>query len=136
MYNIFRTLIYPSSGACDFAVQLPHRLLCSWFAVCWRFGEAGFEWCPCCRLKHISEKKKASDIKLVFYSSTITMMYGRINIRCITEVARCKTVAAVNSLNYLDDWLKSNSENGCTLVFFSSLCFLYSYWLRSRPVHV
>jgi len=22
--NMFRTLIYPSSGACDFAVELPH----------------------------------------------------------------------------------------------------------------
>jgi len=26
---MFRTLIYPSSGACDFAVELPHLLLCS-----------------------------------------------------------------------------------------------------------
>ena len=26
---MFRTLIYPSSGARDFAVELPHRLLCS-----------------------------------------------------------------------------------------------------------
>jgi hypothetical protein len=24
---------------------------CSQFFVCWRFGVAGFEWCPCCRLK-------------------------------------------------------------------------------------
>jgi len=95
--------------------------------VCWRFGAAGFEWCPCCRLKHcfttqtqphqisntqrtenittdvviqqhsrkllmmdilMSEtcwvhkkwNKIASDIKLVFYSSTITMMHGPINI--------------------------------------------------------
>ena len=24
--NMFPTLIYPSSGACDFAVELPHRL--------------------------------------------------------------------------------------------------------------
>jgi len=26
---MFRTLIYPSSGACDFADELPHRLFCS-----------------------------------------------------------------------------------------------------------
>jgi len=26
---MFQTLIYPSSGACDFAAKLPHRLLCS-----------------------------------------------------------------------------------------------------------
>ena len=50
--NMFRTLIYPSSGACDCVVELPHRSSCSQFAVCWRFGVAGFEWCPCCRLKH------------------------------------------------------------------------------------
>ena len=26
---MFRTLIYPSSGACDFVVELPHRSSCS-----------------------------------------------------------------------------------------------------------
>jgi len=31
---MFQTLIYPSSGAYDFAVELPHRLLCSRFVVC------------------------------------------------------------------------------------------------------
>ena len=24
------------------------------FIVCWTFGAAGFEWCPCCRLKQAS----------------------------------------------------------------------------------
>ena len=48
---MFRTLIYPSSGACNCAVELPHRSFCSRFVVCWRFGAAGFEWCPCCRLQ-------------------------------------------------------------------------------------
>jgi len=42
---MFRTLIDPSSGAYDFAAELPHRLLCSRFVV-W-FGAAGFKWCPC-----------------------------------------------------------------------------------------
>jgi len=40
--NMFRTLIYPSSGACDCAIELPHRSFCSWFDVCWRFGVVGF----------------------------------------------------------------------------------------------
>jgi len=40
--NMFRTLIYPSSGACDCAVELPHRSFCSRFVVSWRFGAAGF----------------------------------------------------------------------------------------------
>ena len=130
---MFRTLIYPSSGACDCSVELPHWSYCSWFDVCWCFGVVGLEWCPCCRLKHNSAcntdttpiqphrnsnthrtknnttnvviqqnsrnllmmailmsetcwahkkwNKIASDIKLVFYSSTITMMHGPINIR-------------------------------------------------------
>ena len=50
--NMFRTLIYPSPGAYDCVDELPHRSFCSQFVVCWRFGEAGFEWCSFCRLKH------------------------------------------------------------------------------------
>jgi len=49
--NMFRTLTHPSSGSCDCAVELPHWSFCSRFIVCWRFGVAVFEWCPCCRLK-------------------------------------------------------------------------------------
>ena len=40
--NMFRTLIYPSSGACDCVVELLHWSFRSCFAVCWRFGAAGF----------------------------------------------------------------------------------------------
>ena len=39
MLNIFRTLIYPSSGACDCVDESPHRSSCSQFVVCWSF------WC-------------------------------------------------------------------------------------------
>ena len=31
---MFRTLIHPSSGACDCAVDLPHRSFCSLFVAC------------------------------------------------------------------------------------------------------
>ena len=48
---MFRTLIYPSSGACDYSVELPHWSYCSWFDVCWRFGVIRLEWYPCCRIK-------------------------------------------------------------------------------------
>jgi len=41
--NMFRTLIYPSSLACDYSVELPHWSYCSWFDMCWRFGVVGFE---------------------------------------------------------------------------------------------
>ena len=51
MLNTFRTLIHPSSGAYDCVVELSHRSSCSQFAVCWKFGSAGFEWCSFCRLK-------------------------------------------------------------------------------------
>ena len=40
---MFRILIYPSSGAWDCVVELPHRLFRSRFVVCWRFGAAGFD---------------------------------------------------------------------------------------------
>ena len=33
----FRTLIYPSSGACDCVDELPDRSSCSQFVVCWSF---------------------------------------------------------------------------------------------------
>ena len=131
--NMFRTLIYPSSGVCDYSVELPHWSYCSWFDVCWSFGVVGLEWYPCCwlklcfslqhgyhsnpttpKLQHTSKQEQhdqcgnsteesqapddgymetcwahkkwnkiVSDIKLVFYSSTITMMHGPINIRNI-----------------------------------------------------
>jgi len=41
--NTFRTLICPTSGACDCVVELPHWSFCSCFAVCWTFGAVGFE---------------------------------------------------------------------------------------------
>ena len=49
--NMFRTLIYPSSGACDYSVELSHWSYCSWFDVCRSFGVVELEWYPCCRLK-------------------------------------------------------------------------------------
>ena len=52
--NMLPALIYPSSGACDCGVELPHRSSCSQSVVCWRFGAAGFEWCSFCSLKHNS----------------------------------------------------------------------------------
>ena len=123
---MFRTLIYPSSGACDFSVELPHWSYCSWFDVCWSFGVVGLEWYPCWNLQHgynsnpttpkqnsrkllmidilMSEtcwahkkwNKIASDIKLVFYSSTITLMHGPINtsfanIVCLAHANDCCT---------------------------------------------
>ena len=52
VFNMFRTLIYPSSGACDYSVELLHWSYCSWFDVCWSFGVVELEWYPYCRMKH------------------------------------------------------------------------------------
>ena len=52
---MFRTLIYPSSGACDYSVELPRWSYRSWFDVCWSFGVVRLEWYPCCRLHHHQE---------------------------------------------------------------------------------
>ena len=37
---MFRILIYPSSGACNCVVKLPHRLFCSRFVMCWGCGNS------------------------------------------------------------------------------------------------
>ena len=127
--NMFRTLIYPSSGACDCVDELPHLSSCSQFVVCWSFWWGWFQVVvvfqePAKRTPpktsrtkssntqrtenkttdvvihqhsrkrlmmdilisetcwaHKKWNKVASDIKLVFHSSTITMMHGPINIR-------------------------------------------------------
>ena len=61
--NMFRTLIYPSSGVCECFDELPHRSSCSQFVVCWRFGVAGFEWCSFCRLMHNHSKPAAPNVQ-------------------------------------------------------------------------
>ena len=118
--NMFRTLIYPSSGACDCVVELPHRSSCSQFVVYWSFCCGWYlvvfvlqaSACKSSNTQRTENKttnvvtqqhsrkllkmdilmsetcwahnkwnKIASDIKLVFNSSTIAMMHGPINIR-------------------------------------------------------
>ena len=49
---MFRALIYPSSGICDYVVELPQWLYYSWIAVCWSQGAVGLGWYTGCRLKH------------------------------------------------------------------------------------
>jgi len=39
--NMFRTLIHPSSGACDFSIVSPHSL-CVLVSMCWSFGVLEF----------------------------------------------------------------------------------------------
>jgi len=70
--NMFRTLIYPSSGACDYSVELPHWSYCSWFDVCWRLGVVGLEWYPCCRF-HRTKKNKTNVVIQQNSSKILTM---------------------------------------------------------------
>jgi len=108
--NMFRTLIHPSSGACNCAVELPYRSFCSrflcvleiWCGWVWVVSVLQASACNTDTTQQHSRKllvmdilmsetcwvhkkwnKIASDIKLVFYSSTITMMHGLINIKFI-----------------------------------------------------
>ena len=70
MLNMFRILIYPSSGACDLFVELFHGLYCSGsmcVGVTLWFGWGGVV--------------SVCGLKLVSLPSTIKMMHGPINIR-------------------------------------------------------
>ena len=82
---MFRTLIYPSSGACDYSVELPHWLYCSWFDVCWSFGVAGLGWYLCCRLHDGSSKNSFSAARSLqdqIFSCDIHSPYG---VSCIVH---------------------------------------------------
>ena len=61
-FNMFRTLIYPSSGAREYSVELPHWSYCSWFDVCWSFGVVGLEWYPNVVIQQNSRKLLMMDI--------------------------------------------------------------------------
>ena len=53
LLNMFRTLIHPSSGACDFYNVITTLVVCSCFDVRWSFGVAGLGWYPCSRLNRV-----------------------------------------------------------------------------------
>ena len=87
---MFRTIIYPSSGVCDYSVELPHWSYCSWFDVCSSFGVAGLEWYPCCRLL-----QPAAWIPLqTNHTETPTVLFL---VRCVLEF-RCGWVGVVSVL--------------------------------------
>ena len=126
--NMFRTLIYPSSGAFDCAVELPHRSFCSRFVVCWRFGAAGFEWRPCCRLQHqISytqrTENKTTNLVIQQHSRKLLMMDILMSETCLVH----------------KKWNKIASD--IKLVFYFSTPFLElmscrSPWVNGRCVRL
>ena len=127
---MFRTLIYPSSGTCDYSVELPHWSYCSWFDVCWSFGVVGLEWYPCCRLKPATKnnttnvviqqnsrkflmrdilmsetcwahKKKFSDINLVFYPSTTGWELSTIETPTVPQYHKISLIICSSSMSFL-----------------------------------
>jgi len=110
MLNMFRTLIHPSSGACDFSGWGGIRVACNTDTTPTSHTETPthIETRTHNQCGDTTEKSQASDdgfinvrnmlsieevkqnlincdIKLVFYSSTITMMHGPIHIRFSQE---------------------------------------------------
>jgi len=128
MYSTCLGLIYPSSGAFDCAVELPHRSFCSRFVVCWRFGAAGFEWRPCCRLQHqISytqrTENKTTNLVIQQHSRKLLMMDILMSETCLVH----------------KKWNKIASD--IKLVFYFSTPFLElmscrSPWVNGRCVRL
>ena len=149
--NMFRILIYPSSGAWDCAVELPHsacntvttqnqpyqisntkrtenkttdvviqqhspKLLMMDILIsetCWVYKK----W-----------NKITSDIKLLLYSSTITMIHGPINIRLINLTFHKGKVTLERCLKIRENLQRSTFPNFakiCGLVLI--ICWLVSY---------
>jgi len=106
VFNMFRTLIYPSSGACDYSVELQHWSYCTSCVSACNTDTTPTQ--PHRNSNKHRTKNKSTDVliqqnsrkllmmdilmpetcwnkissenKLVFYSWTITMMHGPINI--------------------------------------------------------
>ena len=75
LLNTFRTLICPSSGACDCVEGLSHRLSCSLFVVCWgllrmMFGGVRFA------ANHNTQRKenKITDVIILQHSRRLLKM--------------------------------------------------------------
>jgi len=113
--NMFRTLIYPSSGACDCSVELPHWSYFSWFDVCWSFGVVGLEWYPCCRLTTPNQphrnsnthqtKKNTTNVVIQPNSRKLLMMDILMSETCWTHKKWNKIASYTKLKNDLSVWL-------------------------------
>ena len=72
--NMFRTLIYPSSRACNYSVELPHWSCCSWFNVCWRFGVFGLDNPTTPKLQHTLNQEHTTNVVIRQNSRKLLMM--------------------------------------------------------------
>ena len=150
---MFRTLIYPSSGACDCVDELPHRSSCSQFIVRWSFWCGWFlvvfvlqaEACKAenkttdvvihqhsCKLlkmdiltsetcwAHNKWNKIASDINLVFHSSTNLNVFYANHIGCVVFWSMYSFIT-----RELGSWGQILMTYGCMLAFFLCCAVLY-----------
>ena len=163
MLNMFRKLIYPSLGACDYSVELPHWSYCSWFEACntdttptqphrnsnthrtknnttnvviqqnsRKLLMVNILMSKTC-WAHKKWNKVASDIKLVFYSSTITMTHGPINIRYKRGCVGRKSVYLYERPK-VKVWQRCPDTVIYTSVLFFSRLFMYNLMLSEETV--
>ena len=119
--NMFRTLIYPSSGACDYSVELPHWSYCSWFDVCWSFGVVGLEWYPCCRLSWCTEPKLG--VYMGMTGGGLTQ----------TEMVALRWSAGISKLDRkTNEYIREKNERTKLGSVQSPLCVWKLEWVRSQ----
>ena len=108
VFNMFRTLIYPSSGACDCVDDLPHRSSYSQFVVCWSFG--------CCSYLVVFV------LQAVDRYSKIDTAYQLSRLRILTSTLRVK-ISSSNCCNcHHHNWSNSTKSTKHTTVRIQSFC--------------
>ena len=80
MLMMSRTLIHPSSGACDLFVELFHGLYCSGIDVCWCYGVVWLGWCGI-RMQAIHPQELATYL-LSYFMGCIALVRCVLVLRC------------------------------------------------------
>jgi len=132
---MFRTLIYPSSRACNYSVELPLWLYCSWFDVCWSFGVVGLEWYPCCSLKHNSNthrtKKNTTNVVIQQSSRKLLIMDILMSETCWAHKKWNKIESDIKLVFYYSSWFSFILISRWRL---STVEFL-ALWIWSRAIN-
>jgi len=71
---MFRTLIYPSSGACDCAVELPHLGLSSVRVAGFSLQHGHYSNPAAPNLQHTTNREKTTDVVVQQHSRKLLMM--------------------------------------------------------------
>jgi hypothetical protein len=119
--NIFWTLRYPTSGACDYSIELPLWSSCSWFDLCWRFRVVGLEWYSCCRLK-LASAYNADTTQTQPHQISNTHRTKNKTTNVVTQQTSCK-LPMMDTLTPKTCWTHKKLikiANDIKLVFYSS----------------